>query len=234
MKHVKLLSLLLLIASIQIGFAQNCGFYFPLETGHGIEMKSYNGGGKPSGSYKQTVKTVTNEGGFTNAELHIENFDAKGKNVGTNDYTIKCNGTTIIIDAQSLLDPKAMESYKDMTVTIEAEDIEIPSQFDINTVLKDAGVQMKVTNQGMEFAMVDVKLNNRKVVAKETVTVPAGTYVCYKMSYDITMEMKTMGFPMTMKMKGIEYLSENAGSVKTEQYDDKGNKMGYSELEKIF
>jgi hypothetical protein len=86
----------------------------------------------------------------------------------------------------------------------------------------------------MEVAGVTMKLTNRTIAAQESVTVPAGTYTCFKMTYDITMEMKTMGFPMTMKMKSIDFYSENVGSVRSEQYDAKGKMLGYNVLSKIF
>jgi hypothetical protein len=46
--------------------------------------------------------------------------------------------------------------------------------------------------------------------------------------------MKTMGFPMTMKMKGTDFYSSAVGAVRTEQYDEKGKMLGYSVLAKIF
>jgi hypothetical protein len=234
MKNVKFLSIILLIAAVQNSFAQNCGYFIPLKTGSGIEMKSYNAGGKPSGSYKQTIQSVTNDGTFTVAGLHIENFDAAGKTVGNNDYSIKCNGTEVIIDGKSLLDPKSMEAYKDMQVTVEATDIEIPSSVEINSTMKDAGVHVNVSNQGKDFSSIDMKITNRKVIAKEKLTVPGGIFDCVKITYDITMEMKTMGYPMTMKMKGVDWFSVNVGTVKTEQYDGNGKLLAYSELAKLF
>ncbi len=226
--------LFVLLLSANFSFSQNCGYYIPLKKGSGIEMQSFNPGGKLSGSYKQMIQDVTAEGDFTVAHIFVENFDAKGNSVGKSNYNIKCNGTSVVIDAKSLLDPQTLSAYKDMEITIEAVDIEIPSSLKVGDVLKDSQVNLKASNQGMEVAGVTMKLTNRTIAAQESVTVPAGTYTCFKMTYDITMEMKTMGFPMTMKMKSIDFYSENVGSVRSEQYDAKGKMLGYNVLSKIF
>ena len=61
-------------------------------------------------------------------------------------------------------------------------------------------------------------LTNRKVVAQESVTVPAGTFDCLKITYDL--ESKAM-----IKITGsaTQWMAVGPGLVKSESYDKKGN-----------
>ena len=70
----------------------------------------------------------------------------------------------------------------------------------------------------MEFNITD-----RKVEGKEMVTTPAGTFDCYKISYNTRLKML-----INMTYINVEYLSENYGVVRTETYKSKGNLVGYS------
>ena len=71
-------------------------------------------------------------------------------------------------------------------------------------------------------------IKNRKVEKKESITTPAGTFVCYKVTYD--MDMKVL---MRRSMKTAEWLAPGVGVVKTETYNQKGELEGYTELTKF-
>jgi hypothetical protein len=72
---------------------------------------------------------------------------------------------------------------------------------------------------------MSTKITNRKVEILEEITTPAGKYKCAKITYD--MEMK-MG--MVIKLKGVEWISQKVGIVRSESYDQKGKLMSYSVL----
>ena len=73
-----------------------------------------------------------------------------------------------------------------------------------------------------------VKIINRKVVGNETVTVPAGTFECYKITYD--METKMM---MKINSSVSEYINMGAGIIKTETHDSKGKILGTTILTEL-
>jgi hypothetical protein len=66
---------------------------------------------------------------------------------------------------------------------------------------------------------------NRKVEALESITTPAGTFECYKLTYD--MEIKSM---IKMTVKATQWVARNVGAVKTESFDKNGKLVGYSLL----
>ena len=75
-----------------------------------------------------------------------------------------------------------------------------------------------------------IKILNRKVESKESITTPAGTFSCFKITYDMESSTKIMGMNTNVKLSSIDYLAEGIGVVKTESYDKKGELSGYSLL----
>jgi hypothetical protein len=75
---------------------------------------------------------------------------------------------------------------------------------------------------------------NRKVEGQESITTPLGTFNCYKISYDVNVVTKTMGFSMKSNSKGVQYMCTDKGAIKSEVYNDKGTLMSYSIMTKVF
>jgi len=73
----------------------------------------------------------------------------------------------------------------------------------------------------MTVMNITIAITNRKVEAVENVTTPAGTFECYKISYDIDTKMM-----FTVKVKGVEWYAKNVGLVKSESYSTDGKLMG--------
>lgn len=214
-------------------FAQNCDFYMPFVKNKGVQYQSYSAKDKLTGSNETIVKDVKTEDGFLVATMISKAFDPKGKPVNEGEYVVKCAGNVIMIDIRSMIDPKTMAGFEGMEMKMEAEDMELPSQLSVGSTLKDARMKMTVINNGINFMEMIFEITSRKVEAKETITVPAGTYEVYKISYNTFVETKTMGIPIRVRGKAVEYFAKGVGSVKTETFDDKGRSQGYTVLSKI-
>jgi len=234
MKKLLISTLIAVVFSTTFLNAQTCGYYMPMKLNSGIEKKTYSGKDNLTGSYTQKIVEMTTEGAFSVSKIETENFDKKGKSSGKRTYTVKCNGNSVIIDAKSLLDPETLKAYEGMDITISCEDFEIPTNPTVNQTLKDGSASVKVVNQGMDFAAINMIITDRKFVAIESVTVPQGTYECLKLTYNISMEISIMGFPKTIIMSGVDYISSKVGSVKTETYDKNDKLISYDVLTNIF
>ena len=126
-----------------------------------------------------------------------------------------------------MLTPEQLKSSKDMTVTIEADDIVYPLDFTIGEMLKDAHLKMNVSMNNMNLPGTTIDITNRKIVGKETITTPAGSFECIKISSTIKFK-NIIGY----EMQSIEWISRGNGVVRTESY--RGDKMkGYSLLTKL-
>jgi hypothetical protein len=95
--------------------------------------------------------------------------------------------------------------------------------------LNDGEVSMAISNQmGMKIMTMSTRLTNRTVEGFEDITTPAGTFKCAKITSDI--EAKVM---MKMKLKMVEWISENVGTVRSESRDEKGKLNSYTVLTSI-
>jgi hypothetical protein len=118
---------------------------------------------------------------------------------------------------------ESMTGFENMEVDVQMDQLEYPSSLSVGSTLKDASITITTQNSPIPMKM-EVNITDRKVEGKEMVTTPAGTFDCYKISYNTSSKM------MIAKMNyfSIEYLSENSGAVKTETYKSNGNLVGYT------
>lgn len=89
---------------------------------------------------------------------------------------------------------------------------------------------IQMGENSMTMTSTDMYLKNRKVEKKEDITTPAGTFACYKITYDMDMDMKVMGINRKMNSTGAEWVAEGVGIVKTATYDKKGEIESYTLL----
>jgi hypothetical protein len=208
--------------------AQDCVSYFPTKLGATWETKNYDSKDKITSTNKS--KIIKSDGNVNNlsASVSYESFDNKNVSQGTGEYVIQCKNGVFVIDMKSMINSKTMETYKDMDVTVSSTDMEMPSNPTVGQTLKDAEVSIKV-NGGMAMMNLTIRIFNRKVAAIESVTTPAGTFEnCVKITYDVETNMM-----MKVQTKGIDWYAKNVGPVRTETYDSKDKKMGYSLLTSI-
>lgn len=219
---------ILLLAVIAIfpleNYAQNCDLYIPFKEGTVLNYTSYNAKGKEIGQSRQTLLSKSEENGATNFVVRQENLsDKDAKPV---DLKYSCTGDRFIIDMSSFLDPKQQESYKDMQVDMTFESIDIPSGVTAGTTLKDGNIVIKVVSDSPINISTKIYITNRKVNAIETITTPAGSFECIKISQTITTDMGIM----KLSFNTIEWLSKNVGSVKSETYNKQNKMVSYQQL----
>lgn len=232
MKKFVTLLLFAIVSSVFVN-AQDCGSYFPLKQGNSFQLSSYNDKDKLTTVSDYNVVSLYNDGEFTVAKLHCTMMDDKGKMQDSTTYTYKCKGSDFYIDMKNFVSQQQMEAYKDMTVTVSGSEMVVPGNLTVGQTLPDGTMHMDIVNSGMPFATMDVDMTNRKVEAQESVTTPAGTYNCYKMSEDYLFKVTTMGFGIPMNMKQIEWYSLGVGMVRSEAYNKSGKLMSYTVLTKI-
>lgn len=216
-----LLSLAGSVMCLLYGNAQDCTFYFPLKVGTTIELKTFDAKDKVTSSLKEVVLEQTP----STVKFNCETFDKNGKSLTKGDFEVKCKDGEFVIDMSSYTRSIDMSAYKDMDVVIETDEMSIPAKPVAGQTLKNGGVTIKVNNGGMTLMNMNVKILNRKVEGFEDVTTPAGTFKCMKISYDIETQMV-----FNIKAKGVEWISQTAGLVRSESYNTKGKLQGYTIL----
>jgi hypothetical protein len=193
--------------------AQDCTYYFPSKKGAVIEMKSYNGKDKLTGSSKTEVTEVA----AGTVKFNSESLDDKGKTIAKGDYEVTCKDGEVVLDMKQYLKGINLSSYQGMDVKVNAKNMTIPSKLSAGQALNDGSISVKISNPMMTIMNININITNRKVEGFEDVTVPAGTFHCAKITYDI--ESKIM---VVTKNKGVEYISDKVGAVRSESYDTDG------------
>jgi hypothetical protein len=125
------------------------------------------------------------------------------------------------------MNSEALAAYEDMDIKIESDNLEMPSSIKVGDRLNDGSLMITVSSSGMKLMTMTTDISNRKVEAEEKVTTDAGTFDCYKISYDLTTKMM-----MTMNLSAIEWYAKDVGMVKSESYS-KGNLSGTTVLTAI-
>lgn len=209
-------------------FAQGCEGIFPMKQGVVIEMQSFNPKGVLQSTNRQTILSVENAGGEVAIKVKSEQLDNNGKPEFDQVLTMKCANDVFYMDMKDMLDSRAMSMFKDMDVSFSGIDLEFPAKMQVGQSLPNGNITMSVSSSGFNAMNMEMKVINRKIEAKEPVTTPAGTFDCYKITYDI--DIKTI---VNVKTSGAEWFAKDVGVVKSEQYDKKGDLMGYTLLSKF-
>jgi hypothetical protein len=209
-------------------YAQDCPMYYPDQVNTQMEYKQYDKKGSLSGSSIQKILDVKKAAGSIAVKISSESFDAKGKSLGSMELTTRCENGVYYIDMKNLLSPQTMESYKDMEMKIEGGNLEIPSSMKAGDILKNGDMKIAFSSSGMTMMNMTFSLSNRKVESVESVTTPAGTFECYKITFDVATKMM-----INVKTKGAEWYAKGVGLVKSETYDSNGKLLGSNVLASI-
>jgi len=206
--------------------SDNCKAYIPSQVGSMWEHTHYNAKDKVTGSNTSELKSMSEKDGEVTFEISSVIFDKKGKESMTMDFEANCKDDVFEVDMSSLFGSGVMEQYKDMEMTIDNSKLEFPD-FDaaVGTELKDSEMTVKV--QGM--TSMNFKMVNRKLEAKESLTVSAGTFECIIITQDY--EFTTMG--ITMRSSSKEWYAPEVGMVKSETFNKAGKLKSYSVLTKL-
>ena len=75
---------------------------------------------------------------------------------------------------------------------------------------------------------MSVETTDRKVIGKETITTPAGSFNCFVITSTTDMKMG-----MSQRSTSKQWITEKVGTVKSENYDKNGKISGSSLLTKF-
>ncbi|MBE9464626.1 hypothetical protein ACFP1I_04410 [Dyadobacter subterraneus] len=231
MKNRILLVIVFSFFAITATYAQEC-FGVKMKAGSGFDMATYDGKGKLTGNISYKIAKVSQEGGMALITLDMEVFDPKGKSQLKNSYQMKCNGSTLMIDASTLINQEQMKSFENFNMKFTSTNIEYPTKLTVGEKLKDASLKGEGTSGPMAMTM-NMLISNRNVEDQEKVTIPAGTFDAYKLTSDMKMETK-MGFGITVDINTISWRAPGVlWDIKSESYR-KGKLISRSELTKIY
>lgn len=211
-----LLSLMFILAFPFLMKAQDCGFY-NFNKGAVLGYQHYDGKGKLTGSSRLTFLDSYREGSAyiykVRNETTTENSKEQPKPI---EYVMRCENGEFYVDMSSMMDPATSATFgADVKVT--STELSYPSNLSVGQTLPDASYSISSATQGVTVLSMTIDVTNRVVEAKETVTVPAGTFECYKITYNVDTKML-----FKISATAAVWMTKGGGMVKTESYDKKG------------
>lgn len=226
MKRNFLLTATALLIPLLPGLAQDCTFFYPMEEGTIIELKHYDNKDKVNGTTRQEIIDKQTSAGAIQLTIKNTFFDHKGKELMTSELTMECKNGVFAFDMDHYLNDEMMAGIGDIEFTIEGDNLEFPSDMSVGDGLKDGKISLIVKD--MPMMNMTTTVYNRKVEALEKVTTEAGTFDCFKISYDVLTDAM-----IDIQTKGAEWISRDVGAVRTETYNNNGKLTGYTELVKL-
>jgi hypothetical protein len=224
MKLIIVFALLLLAKNI---FSQDCSNYYYLQNNKMIEMTITNNKGNESGKMTYVVSDSKKNGSSISATINSEFVDAKGKTISKGANNVKCENGAMQMDMKVFIPPVQLEQMKTGTANSNDAYLEYPANMKVGDQLKNGQLNIDYESTNGKKSSIEINISDRKVDGKETITTPAGTWECYKISAKnkIVSKIGDTGIPITMDV--IEWFVPGFGIVKTE------SKTGKTEITSI-
>ena len=212
---MKKLLLLAFVFTCRFAFSQNCGDYYYFQNNKTIEISIANKKGKETGKIVYTISDVNKKGSATVSTIHSEMFDKNGKSTSKATNNLQCDNGIVLMDMKMFIPSAQAEQMGEMSATGSTNYLEYPSTMKEGDALKDASFSMDFKSTSGINSHISIDMTNRKVVGKESVTTPAGTWDCFKITYHSKMIFK-MGIGIPMNFDVTEWFAPGFGTVKTE------------------
>ncbi len=226
MKNKKIILVFILVFGLQsFSEAQYCNS-FAMSKGMVLHYQNFDSKGEVTLSSKTTCLDVsTLSSGAVIYKVNTSVTDAKDVSLSFWEYEMECKDGRFYVSMGSFTDPELMKEYEDLDIYIDTTGMEYPAMLSESLALPDAKFEISKAEIGVTMKTYDVVISDRKVVGIESVTVPAGTFDCFKITYE--MDVKDV---FKKKYNVTEYISEGTGKIKTETYNRKGKLMSSSVL----
>ncbi|QIX63312.1 hypothetical protein FY528_13760 [Hymenobacter lutimineralis] len=219
-------------APVASGAAPDCAHPFGLTSSSELLYALTDANGKALGELRQRVVGFgeeTNKKGTvktTTVLLKSGRYDADGKLLHQQDLTFRCRQDTAFTDGTAELEFDNLRSFRDRYFTDAPTPIAWPHQPAAGTRLPTGGIVTEVRSSAVDIAKVYTRVQNRRVVgAQETITVPAGSFACYKVESE--REAAVQPKPDIVRrttQRVVDFYNPSVGLIRTEVYD-KNNKL---------
>ena len=197
--------------------------------GTSMEYTTLNAKGKQEGPVSvEKVTSVKKVGGATEVVVTKE---LEGMTIPQK-YVVQKDNVFI---AKETLFPAELLKEQGVNAEVEGDDIVYPLGVTAGMVLPDITISVIMTFDqapGM-FQMVDVTAKNRKCLAEEEITVPAGTFNCIVIEETMTQAATFNGQQQSETTKNKMWYSDGVGMVKEENYTGRGKLLSTKELTKF-
>jgi hypothetical protein len=190
----------------------------------------YSADGTPTGNGASDVTKVYTSGDSTIAVLDQNYTDYKSGKTHPSVLKLACVNGLFITDMSGML--SAMGASHDMKIECTGNMVGYKQSYTVGEKLDSINMVMKMFNNGSLLTTTNVRVYDRLVESYENLTVPEGTYKCYKISYMSlgTTVMNGRTFPAGKATKSVMYYYPKLGMVRMETYGADDKLFSYSQL----
>src|SRR5262245_19828592 len=197
-------------------FSQDCSNYYYLQNNKTIEMTISNGKGKESGKMTYNVSDSKRTGNAVTATVNSEFVDTKGKSITKSTNNVKCENGVMQMDMKVFIPAAQQEQMKSGTARASDVYLEYPANMNVGDQLKDGQLSMDYESTSGLKSSIEISITERKVEGRESVSTPAGTWDCFKISAHNKIVSKIAGIGIPINMDVTEWFAPGFGIVKTE------------------
>lgn len=179
-------------------------------------MTVYNKKGKEDGKQVWNVSSVKTSGKTTTATINSEFFDKKGKSINKAINEVQCNAGSLQMNLKMMLSEAQLKQMNSATAKATGEYIEYPNGMKEGNQLKEGNLKIDYTMEGGMQASLELNVTDRKVAGKESITSPAGTWECIKITSNQKIVSRVAGIGIPIKMEVTEWFAPGVGVIKAE------------------
>lgn len=225
MRNILLSSVLVLL--FFDGRGQSCNPYFLIQEGIKSTYELYNAKNKLVSKNINEFKNVSGSGSQLNATLLSQVVDLKKGTVsGSSESDWTCSDGIVRFTMNAMTLEGIDMNTSGIEVKVEGDLMDIPPSLQTGQTLQDVTYRVKLSLSGMNMMDRTFLIKNRKVEGKESITTPAGTFDCYKVSY--VTESRGKAGNVSKPVQTSIWYSSATGMIKTEHY--KEGKVSSSQL----
>ncbi len=221
----QIILLFAIILFVPVARAQDCTLFYPESIGTLREMTNYDKKDRVTGRVHQTISDKSTSGGNISMDVETVIYDDKDEEINRSKVEVGCETGVFKVDMSDYVG-EMLDAYREMEVEMKGDNLQFPPGMSEGDELPEGNINIQVSSSGIKMVDMDITIKNRKVEGKEEISTSAGSFDCFKISYD--MEAKTNMF--TVNTSGVEWIAEGVGVVKTESYNKRGKLNSYSLL----
>ncbi|WP_282086987.1 hypothetical protein [Aquimarina algiphila] len=212
-------------------YAQNCDEVLFMKKGAILTYTDYNKKGKELNSTVHETTSVTQENNLYTAIIQATRKDQKNKETFTTSFKTRCEGGLFSVDMMRFFnyDKLSEQQQKGLKLKIDGDVLEFPVNSKVGDQMDDGHITIKLNSEGFTLITMTFDIKNRKIVGEESITTPAGTFDCQKVTFDFESKFGII----KVKGSGIEWYHDNVVVIKSESYNKKGKLTGYHQLTKV-
>ncbi|RYZ54634.1 MAG: hypothetical protein EOP49_04645 [Sphingobacteriales bacterium] len=212
--------------------AQACDSYYFMVANSTVEQSHFDDKGKLTLRTEFKVSEVKPADNGSQATVGQTMYDKKNKVISESKANVRCDGDNLYIDMKFSMPAGPVAPKGEVSASSNSVYLPYPRSMKVGDKLDDARFSMSI-DQGSIMQDVELFIRNRKAEGEETITTPAGTWQCIRISYDMEMITRAAGIRIPVRMKGVEWYAPGFGVVKTMSMNKNGKPAGTSEITAI-